>query len=399
MVHQKKVVVLLPVLNEKDNLEKFVGEVFLVEKDAPNWRFEVLVVNDQRSSDGTPEAVQRLVEKHPRVHAITVGPGLGTALIKGHQYSIEHFHPDALAQLDADGQVDADVLPRLLKVLDEGYDLAIGSRFAKGGKNLLNPSRQFFSWGSSVFCRLVMGPFSIKEWSNSARAFTSRLFNKLDLNLIPWQEKTFIINPAFLNAAIVAGASYKEVPLIFKNRAEGYSKMKIFNYSYDVIAYSIDARFKKMGLGWSVFHWSRKAKTFIKFGLVGFLGTLVDFAFYKLFINGFGVPPATAKGFSTEAGIINNFFFNNYWTFRHRVVRTTLWQRFLMYNTVSLGGLAIAVLIVKFLHTVYGDGSLAVWGRQIAYNNFYFFATIPPVMVWNFTVNHLVTWRHRQEKG
>lgn len=396
MAQAKKAVILLPVFNERDNIERFIKEIFAVEKDAGGWRFEILIVNDERSNDGTWEVVQELTRHNPRIHAITVGPGLGTALIKGHQYSIKHFHPQALAQLDADGQVGADVLPRLLAVLDEGYDLAIGSRFVKGGRNMLSPSRKFFTWGSSIFSRLVMGPLDIGEWSNSARAFTPSLFNKLNFDLIPWQEKTFIIQPSFLNAAVVAGARYKEVPLIFKDRAEGYSKMKIFNYSYDVIAYSIDARLRKLGFNLPIFRWSRKTKTFIKFGVVGVLGTIVDFSLYKLLINGFGFPPATAKGFSTEGGIINNFFFNNFWTFRHRKVRTTVWQRFLMYNAVSFGGLAIAVLVVKFLHTTYGDGFITVWGRPVAYNNFYFFATIPPVMAWNFTVNHFVTWRHRE---
>src|SRR5258708_1337310 len=133
---------------------------------------------------------------------------------------------------------------------------------------------------------------------------------------------------------------------------------------------------------------SRHARTFIKFGLVGFLGTLVDFLFYKIFINIGHMPPATSKAFSTEIAILNNFLLNNFWTFKHRKTKTNIWQKLGIYNLVSLGGLVIAVLIVKLLHSVYGDGFIPIFGKPIALNNFYFFATIPPVMVYNFLANH-----------
>ncbi len=391
----KKVVILLPIWNEKINLEKFIPEIFDQQKEVPNWELEVLLVIDKRSNDGSLEYAQGLAKKNSKIHYLTVGPGLGTALIEGHQYSLKNLKPDALAQLDADAQVSADVLPRLLKVLDDGYDLAIGSRFVPGGKNLLSPSRRFFTWASSIVSRTIMGPFDIQEYSNSSRAFTPELFRKINLDIVPWREKSFIVQPSFLYAATEAGARYKEVPLVFKNRSEGYSKMKIFNYSYDVIAYAFDARLHKWGINIPLFRLSRKAKTLVKFGLVGVVGTLIDFAFYKIFIISFGFPPATAKGISTEIAILNNFLLNNYWTFSHRTTNTNIWQKLGIFNLVSLGGLAIAVLIVKTLHTVYGDGGINVLGRSVAYNNFYFFATIPPVMLWNFTVNHYITWRHK----
>ncbi|MGD9639545.1 MAG: GtrA family protein, partial [Alphaproteobacteria bacterium] len=186
--------------------------------------------------------------------------------------------------------------------------------------------------------------------------------------------------------------------LVFKDRAEGYSKNKVINYTYDIFTYAIDARLHKWGINFPFFYVTRRAKTFIKFGVVGFTGTIVDFIFYKLFINSFGIPPATSKGFSAEIAILNNFTWNHLWTFKHRKTNTNIWQKLGIFNLVSFGGLAIGVLIVKFLHSVFGDGAVSVGGIGIAYNNFYFFATIPPVLVWNFTVNHLVTWKHHTEE-
>lgn len=393
----KRVTVVLPTYNEKANIANTVKKVLAQEKDLPGWEINIVIADDIRSADGTEQIAKSLAKENNKVHFIKVDPGLGVGLIKGHQYALDHFHPDILVQLDADGQVGADVLVRLVKTIEEGYSLAIGSRFVSGGKNQLSFARRLFTYGASMFCRLMVGPWDIKEVTNSARAFTPELFKKINLNRLPWREKTFIVQPAFLHEAILAGAKYKEVPLVFKNRLEGYSKNKVFNYTYDVITYCLDVVLNKAGIHIRFFYLTRRVKTLVKFSLVGFAGTMADFLFYKVFINSFGFPPATSKGISTEIAIINNFLLNNFWTFRYRKTRTNIWQKLGIFNLVSLGGLVIGVLIVKLLHLTYGDGFIYVFGRHIAYNNFYFFATIPPVMLWNFTVNHFITWRHQED--
>ena len=393
----KKVSVVLPTYNEKANIEKTVEKVLEQEKSLPGWEIHIVISDDTRSSDGTDKIASNLSQKNSRVHFIKTDPGLGVGLIKGHQYALEKIHPQILAQLDADGQVATDVLVRLIKTIESGYDFAIGSRFVEGGKNQLNIGRRIFTYGASLFCRVVMGPSNIKEFTNSARAFTPDLFQSINLNRLPWKERTFIVQPAFLHEAIMSGAKYKEVPLIFSNRLEGYSKNKVFNYTYDIITYCIDARLHKWGFKVAFFHLTRRAKTVVKFGLVGFIGTMVDFFFYKIFINYLAFPPATSKGISTEIAILNNFILNNYWTFKYRKTKTSLWQKLGIFNLVSLGGLVIGVLIVKFLHLTYGDGFVDLGFRKIAYNNFYFFATIPPVMMWNFMMNHLITWKHKED--
>lgn len=393
---RKIVSVVLPTYNEKANVQNTIEKVFEQQKNLPGFEIHVVVADDIRSSDGTEEIVKKIIKKNNRVHFIKVEPGLGTGLIKGHQYALEKLHPDILAQLDADGQVAPDVLVRLVKAIEEGYSLAIGSRFVKGGKNQLSLMRRIFTYGASFVFRLMVGPWNIKEVTNSARAFTPGLFKKINLERLPWREQTFIVQPAFLHEAILAGAKYKEMPLVFKNRLEGYSKNKVFNYTYDVFTYCIDSWLNRLGIHIRFFYITRRAKTLVKFGLVGFIGTIVDFFFYKVFINLLALTPATAKGFSTEIAIINNFILNNFWTFRYRKTKTNIWQKLGIFNLVSLGGLVLGVLIVKFLHSTYGEGAVHIFGRPIAYNNFYFFATIPPVMLWNFTVNHFITWRREE---
>ncbi len=393
----KKLTVVLPTFNEKASLEAFVEEVLGEQKKIPGWSIEV-VIADSASPDGTGELAQKLASKNPKIHYIKVGPGLGVGIIEGHLYALNHLKPDLLSQMDADGQVDVDVLPRLVSAIEEGNSLALGSRFVEGGKNDLSFSRRLFSAGSSLISRIIMGPFGIKEFTNSARAFTPELFRKINLKRLPWREKSFIIQPAFLNEAILAGAKYKEVPLVFKNRAEGYSKNKTLSYTYDVITYTIDARLHKWGIDYNFFALSRRVKTLIKFGVVGVTGTVIDFIFYNIFINYFALAPATSKGLSTEIAIVNNFILNNSWTFGGRKTTTKLWQKAVIFNIVSLGGLAIAVGIIKLLHELYGDGTLSFLGVHLAYYNLYFFLTIPPVMIWNFIINHFVTWKHESEK-
>ncbi len=392
----KKVSVVLPTYNEVANVEKTTQKVLDQQKSLPGFEISVIIANDVRSSDGTKELGKKLAARK-NIYYIEVEPGLGVGLIEGHKFALKNLKPDILAQLDADGQVEADVVVRMVKAIEEGYNLAIGSRFVKGGKNQLSFTRRLFTTGASMFFRIMVGPWDVAEVTNSARAFTPELFARINLQRLPWKERTFIVQPAFLHEAILAGAKYKEVPLVFKNRLEGYSKNKVFNYTYDVISYCLDARLHSFGIKLPLYRYSRKAKTLVKFSLVGVVGTVVDFFFYKMFINMLALPPATAKGFSAEIAIMNNFFLNNFWTFKYRKTKTNLWQKLAIFNLVSLGGLVIAVLVVKFLHNVYGDGFVWIGAKRIAFNNFYFFATIPPVMIWNFTVNHFITWRHQED--
>lgn len=393
-MNKKRLVVVLFTYNEKDTLPKFLPKVLEQGKKLSGYDIQV-VIADSHSPDGTGEIAHQIAAKNPKVHALDVERGIGVGIIKGHLYSLQNLQPDVMAQIDADGQVDIDVLPRLVQAIEDGFDLALGSRFVKGGKNELSFSRRLFSIGASWVVRILIGPWDIQEVTNSARAFTPTLFRKINLDRLPWKEQSFIVQPAFLHEAILAGAKYKEVPLVFRNRRQGYSKNKIINYIYDVVTYSIDARLRKWGIDIGFFKLARKAKTFFKFAVVGLSGTFVDLAFYNFFILFFGLLPAVAKVFSTEAGIINNFTWNHLWTFKGRKTSTNVYQKFGIYNLVSLGALLISVGQIYALHSLYGDGVWDIGRLHIAYYNLYFLSTIPPVMVWNFLINHFVTWRHQ----
>lgn len=251
--------IVLPTFNEKANLEKFVDAVLTQAKHLPMYQVEI-VIADSNSTDGTIDIAKALSKKHKNVHYLPVGPGLGVAFHDGHMFALEKFKPDILMQLDADGQVDVSIMNGLVTAIEEGYTLALGSRFVAGGKNELSFSRRLFSKGSSYVCRILMGPWDIKEFTNSARAFTPELFRKIDWDKLPWKERTFILQPSFLHGAIVAGAKYKEVPLIFRDRAAGYSKNKTVGYTIDVFSYALNARLEMWHIPFPFFQFVQKVK-------------------------------------------------------------------------------------------------------------------------------------------
>lgn len=394
MEKQKKVVIVAPTFNEKGSIEKLIPLILAQEKKVSGFDIHVLVV-DSHSPDGTGELAQAIAAKNPKVHFLDVKErGLGLAIIKGYEYALEKLDADVLMQIDADLQHDPDEIPEFLEKINEGYTYVQGSRFTKGGKNEISFIRGIFSLGQSLVCRVLTGIWQITDFGPSYKAYTRELYEKMDIGSIPWQGTTFLIQPASVVEAYRAGAKMTEVPIHFRKRGADKSKNEVSNYIIDILGYGLEVRLSKWGIKLPILFWARRSKTFIKFGTVGFIGTLIDFVFYNIFISYLGFPPATSKAISTEIAIINNFFFNNSWTFKRRKTKTNTWQKLIIFNIVSFGGLAIAVLMVKFLHSFYGDGTADILFMKVAFYNLYFFATIPPVMAWNFIMNHFFTWKH-----
>lgn len=390
----KKVVVVAPTYNEKGSIEKVIELIDSQNGKIPGFEIYTLVA-DSHSPDGTGEIAQKIAAKNPRVHLIDIKErGLGLAIIKGYEYAIEKLDADVLMQIDADLQHDPNQIPEFLEKIREGFEYVQGSRFTKGGVNDIPMHRQIFSLGSSIVCRILTGIWQITDFGPSYKAYTKELWLRMDKSSIPYHGTTYLIQPAAVVEAYKAGAKMTEVPISFSRRNADRSKNEIANYIIDILGYGIEVRLSRWGIKLPILYLARRSKTFIKFGTVGFLGTLVDFIFYNLCIGLIGLRPATSKGISTAIAIQNNFALNNIWTFKKRKTKNRLEKKWMIFNGVSIGGLAIGVLIVKFLHNLYGDGNLSLWFLDIPYYNLYFFATIPPVMIWNFLMNHFITWKY-----
>ena len=363
-----RVVVTLPTYNENDNIAEIIARVLSQAKNLPNVDLHVLV-SDSHSNDGTGETVKRITKHNSKVHYLDVKErGLGIGLIRGHRFAINRLKADILAQMDADLSHDPSTLPQMVAYIKKGYDLVNGSRLTKGGKNLLGLHRRIFTRGAALICRLAWGQFGLTEFTNSYRVFTKELFEKIDFSKVPWRAQTYIIQPAFLHAAIKAGAKIKEIPITFEDRKRGYSKSKIYHYIIDILFFGAKVRI-------------HKSKTLIKFLMVGSASYLINASLLGILNRGdlFFIPVLNkpllsiipteelaphllfinldrlliSSIISIQASIIFNFIFHENWTFKYRSREGSKIRRFLKFNLTSFGSPLIQLASILFFARVF----------------------------------------------
>ncbi len=240
-------VVIIPTYNEKENMENIIRAVFALEK-----YFHILVIDDG-SPDGTAAIVHRLMENEfgDRLFIIERSGklGLGTAYITGFKWALEH-HYDYIFEMDADFSHDPNDLPRLYAAChDEGYDLAIGSRYVSG-VNVVNwpIGRVLMSYFASAYVRFITG-FKVHDTTAGFKCYKSRVLQTIPLDRIRFKGYAFQIEMKY--TAYKIGFKIKEVPVIFVNRREGVSKMNggIFGEAFfGVMQLRLDGWFRRYPL-------------------------------------------------------------------------------------------------------------------------------------------------------
>ena len=243
-MNQSDSIVIIPTYNEKENIEKIIRAVFALEK-----CFHILVIDDG-SPDGTAAIVKRLmqVEFPDRLFLLerTGKQGLGTAYIAGFKWSIAHQY-DYIFEMDADFSHAPSDLPRLYSACaDEGYDLAIGSRYITG-VNVVNwpIGRVLMSYFASKYVRFITG-FKVHDTTAGFKCYKRRVLETIDLDAIRFKGYAFQIEMKY--TTYKCGFRIKEVPVIFVNRVEGVSKMNggIFGEAFfGVMRLRLDGWFKK----------------------------------------------------------------------------------------------------------------------------------------------------------
>ncbi len=216
-----KSVVIIPTYNEKENIEAIIRAVMALEDN-----FDILVIEDG-SPDGTAEIVKRLMAEDfkGRLHIIERKGklGLGTAYITGFKWSIEQKY-DYIFEMDADFSHDPKDVPRLLReVRDNGYDVAIGSRYVTG-VNVVNwpMGRVLMSYYASKYVQLITG-IPVHDTTAGFKCYRRQVLETIDLDAIRFKGYAFQIEMKF--TAYKLGFKIKEVPVIFINRELGTSKM------------------------------------------------------------------------------------------------------------------------------------------------------------------------------
>ena len=218
---QSDSIVIIPTYNEKENIEKIIRAVFDLEK-----CFHLLVIDDG-SPDGTADIVKALMagELAERLHLVERSgkQGLGTAYICGFKWALEHGY-DYIFEMDADFSHDPKDLPRLYNACaEEGYDVAIGSRYVSG-VNVVNwpMGRVLMSYFASKYVRCVTG-LPICDTTAGFKCYRRRVLETIDLDAIRFKGYAFQIELKF--TAHRLGFKIKEVPVVFVNRRLGTSKM------------------------------------------------------------------------------------------------------------------------------------------------------------------------------
>lgn len=214
-------IVIIPTYNEKENIENIIRAVFALPKS-----FHILIIDDG-SPDGTASIVRGLMQEEFTDRLFMVERqgklGLGTAYICGFKWALEHGY-DFVFEMDADFSHNPEDLPRLYHACaDEGFDVAVGSRYVSG-VNVVNwpMGRVLMSYYASRYVQFVTG-IPVRDTTAGFKCYRRRVLETVDLDAIRFKGYAFQIEMKF--TAYKLGFKIKEVPVIFVNRREGTSKM------------------------------------------------------------------------------------------------------------------------------------------------------------------------------
>ena len=208
----------VPTYNEADNIEPLVRAV---REHLPASR-RVLIVDDG-SPDGTGEIADRVAAAHDDVEVLhrAAKGGLGPAYVAGFQRALA-AGARLVAQMDADFSHDPADLPRLLAAL-EGADLVLGSRYVPGGGVTdWGPLRRMISRGGSAYARLVLG-VGIRDLTGGFKVYRREVLEAIDLPSLAALGYAFQVETTY--RALRAGFRVAEVPIVFRDRRVGQSKM------------------------------------------------------------------------------------------------------------------------------------------------------------------------------
>jgi dolichol-phosphate mannosyltransferase len=212
--------VIIPTFNEKENIERMVRKVFSLPVS-----FDLLVVDDG-SPDGTAQIVKKLqTEFGSKLHLIERKGklGLGTAYIAGFKYAIQNKF-DYVFEMDCDFSHNPDDLVSLYSACaNNGADLAIGSRYVKGGKVVNWPiDRILMSYFASLYVRMILW-INIHDTTAGFKCYKRKVLETIDLDSIKFIGYAFQIEMKY--KVKKAGFKIIEVPITFTDRTAGESKM------------------------------------------------------------------------------------------------------------------------------------------------------------------------------
>jgi dolichol-phosphate mannosyltransferase len=212
------VLIIIPTYNERDNAPAIAAAVHDAVPDA-----HILFVDDN-SPDGTGAVIDALIPRSPWVKVLhrPGKQGLGTAYIAGFKQGLADGYR-ILVEMDADFSHDPKYLPEMLRRLDAGSDMVIGSRYTEGGGTQnWGLARRFISRGGGLYARTILG-VNLKDLTAGFIGYQRRVLEALDLDQVGSQGYGFQIEMKY--RALGRGFHVEEMPIVFVDRRVGQSKM------------------------------------------------------------------------------------------------------------------------------------------------------------------------------
>ena len=211
--------VIIPTYNEKENIEKIARKVFSL----PGG-FHLLVVDDG-SPDGTAAIVKTLQNEFAgKLHILERSGklGLGTAYIAGFKWALQKDY-EYIFEMDADFSHDPEDLTRLYEACAKGADMAVGSRYTKGGKVVNWPwDRIFISKGGALYTKMILW-MPVNDPTAGFVCYSRKVLATIPLDEVHFIGYAFQIEMKY--RAWKLGFKIAEVPITFRDRKEGVSKM------------------------------------------------------------------------------------------------------------------------------------------------------------------------------
>lgn len=369
----------IPTYNEGQNIAAVVHKLSELLDPVLLGRYELIVVDDD-SPDRTWETAQALTASYPQLQVMRrqTERGLSTAVIRGWQMS----KGEILGVIDGDLQHPPEVLLKLLAAIEQGADLAVASRHIEGGGvSEWSPVRRFLSRGAQVLGLLIL-PSVVGRVSDPMSGYFlvhRRAIAEQELNPLGYKILLEVLGRG--NVQQVA-----EVGYVFQERQEGESKVtwrQYVDYLLHLAKLRSRGRISRLRQKYQL-----PVQRFLRFGLVGLSGVFVDMAVLYLLSDpatlGWGL--TRSKIIASEIAIINNFLWNDRWTFGDISRQQSGWKkrlkRLLKFNLICLAGLILNVLLLNLLFNRFG------LNRYLAN-----LIAIAAVTLWNFWLNLKLSWR------
>ena len=375
--------VVIPTYKERDNVENVVNILSgLLDQTIPG-NYELIVVDDD-SPDRTWEVAQTLIPDYPQLRVMRRQEerGLSSAVIRGWQGA----RGSILGVIDGDLQHPPEVLTQLLQKIEQGADLAVASRHVHGGGvSSWSVVRRFLSRGAQVL-GLVILPGVLGRVSDPMSGYfmvRRKAIANTTLNPIGYKILLEVIGRGQIG-------EIGEVGYIFRERTEGESKVTWKQY-LDYIQHLIRLRLSTGRIGKISQKVNFPIERFLRFGAVGFSGVFVDLTIFHLMRTVINLGLTRSTILSAEIAILNNFLWNDLWTFgdisRKQTGKRQRFKRFWKFNMVCLAGIIIQTLVINFLYNNLGMNQYLA--KLIA---------IAVATIWNFWVNLKLSWRVTEVK-